>query len=493
MSLSIPYDPSLVLGNLVQPAKLDNLISIAELEEPINLKQESLNDLILMRRQLTMTLNELSNMGIGVEELKPLQDEINELDKDVVTAAVAYGKAVAENSKKILEAREKVIPMNKSIESPLDYTRTQIRKMPLSSDSLKLDAQYFSYDENDEDASNTMAQIKSYISAQTRFLGSKKSAEVTNEVQSQISHQTQNHDVDGTLIITATCTHKDAVLLAPFILDVDKAIRVWNMSGFKSKIKMDDPNSVKSLSEKEGTEDEEMMQIISGATYGSSFVGMVHVLKHEKTDTSQKMVSVAGSLQGQMETGGWFAETKGGFGVDASFAKDVKNLLSSQEISSHISLITMGIIPTIKSREVQIGVKTFAEFDPEKMMSKLATLANATKSDQKSVADSAEAARTGGKMLAIRNAEIKSVMSGLDEIDDGKNQMLDINSLMTSFEDFVEKALAGDIGVPINFYLKPITAVQLAQMWVAKYYPKKYLAISGDDSQDTENNKEEES
>ena len=30
---------------------------------------------------------------------------------------------------------------------------------------------------------------------------------------------------------------------------------------------------------------------------------------------------------------------------------------------------------------------------------------------------------------------------------------------------------SGDVGVPINYYLKPITAGQLAQMWVAKYLP----------------------
>ena len=73
-------------------------------------------------------------------------------------------------------------------------------------------------------------------------------------------------------------------------------------------------------------------------------------------------------------------------------------------------------------------------------------------------------------------------MSGLEKIDSGQNKMLDINSLMTAFEDYVEKALAGNIGVPINFYLKSITRAQLAQMWVAKYYPNKYLSISGDDS-----------
>jgi len=39
-----------------------------------------------------------------------------------------------------------------------------------------------------------------------------------------------------------------------------------------------------------------------------------------------------------------------------------------------------------------------------------------------------------------------------------------------------------EIGVPISFYLKPITRAQLAQMWVAKYYPGRFLGLQGDDS-----------
>ncbi|MDY7021094.1 MAG: hypothetical protein SWJ54_06990 [Cyanobacteriota bacterium] len=85
-------------------------------------------------------------------------------------------------------------------------------------------------------------------------------------------------------------------------------------------------------------------------------------------------------------------------------------------------------------------------------------------------------------MIQIRASEIHSVMLGLGEIDDGVNKMLDINTLMTAFEDYVNKALAGNIGVPVTYHLKPITRAQLAQMWVAKYYPNQYLSISGDDS-----------
>jgi hypothetical protein len=80
---------------------------------------------------------------------------------------------------------------------------------------------------------------------------------------------------------------------------------------------------------------------------------------------------------------------------------------------------------------------------------------------------------------------VTSVLSGLADIEKTTNQMLDINSLMQAFDDYVTRAGAakdGTFGVPINYYIKPITRSQLAQMWMSKYYPNKFMAISGDDS-----------
>jgi hypothetical protein len=182
-----------------------------------------------------------------------------------------------------------------------------------------------------------------------------------------------------------------------------------------------------------------------------------------------------------MKAGGWFANAEGGFGVSDSFSNDVKRMLSLQQISSHCSIITMGSIPSIKSNMVKVGVQQFADFDPASMMDKLATLQNATASDNDTVAEAASTARTGGQLTQLQTTQIKSVMSGLSDIDDGQNKMLDINALMTAFEDYVDKALAGNIGVPINYYLKSLTKAALAHLWVSKYFPQ-YLAISEDDS-----------
>lgn len=481
MAMTIPYDSSLVLGNVVHPETMKNLLDIAAAQAPVEAAQDELNSLITMKRSLDMTTQELLNMNVDTAQL---QSEIASVNQEISKSADSYAKLRITQEKAIKDLRAKQLAVHADIESPIDYVRTQIKKMPLSADSIKMDAQYFSFDENSQRAQNIISSVKAFVSESTSFLGDKLSTEAATAAATQLSRQLENHNVEGTLVITASCTHKDAALLAPFILDVDKAIRVWNsvFSSDNEKIKISTPAELAKIADEEGTSKELVLPILSGATYGSSFVGMVHVLRSESTQSSQEMASIAANMQSQFDIGCWYASEAGGFGVDSNFASDIKNMLSKQTVSSHVSLITMGSIPSIKSNQVKIGVKQFADFDPAKMMDKLATLANSTSSEKKSVAESAAAARTGKQMIEMQGATVNNVMLGLAEIDDGANQMLDVNSLMTAFEDYVAKAIAGEIGVPINYYVKNITRAQLAQMWVAKYFPGQYLAISGDDS-----------
>ena len=304
-----------------------------------------------------------------------------------------------------------------------------------------------------------------------------------------MNSQYGRHDIQGTLVISATCTHKDAVLLAPFVLDVDKALRVWNQVQTDQKhndqlIKPDDIKNIQKIAAQSDTpaDLQNALRLLSGATYGSCFIGMVHILNTSETMSDEEMTSVAASLQAQFKVGAFFADESGGFGVDSSFSNDAKNLLSSQNISSHCTLIAMGSIPSIKSNEVALGVKSFTDDDGAKSMAALAKIQNATADDFKSMDSSADSARTGGQFVALQTAKITAVLSGLSQIDDKANKMLDINSMMDAFEDYVEKCLSGNIGIPINYYLKSITKSQIAQMWMAKYYPGKFLAIQGDDN-----------
>ena len=486
MSTTIPYSPSLVLGSIVEPAAMDNLLAISAAQTPIDAAQETLNSFISMKRSLEMTVQELINMGL---DPKDLVKKVKEVGTDVDKAATTYATTRLEQELKLQPLRAKMQIVNASIESPIDYNRTQIKTMPLAADSLKMDAQFFTFDDNTENDSDALSNIKSYVSSATSFLGAGVSFDMAKTAVDQVEKQRQMHKISGTLVLTATCTHKEAQVLAPFCLDVDKAIRAWNQlfPSAKDKIRMDE-NSIKQIAEQEGTLGEKSFHIISGSTLGSSFVGMVHVLTTEKTTSSQDDGSSEGTrdAKGSLDLGAAVAYLRGGFGVDKSFASDVKRLLSTQNVTSHVTLITAGYIPTIKANSVLLGVKQFANFDPSDMMTSLAKLSDFTSADSTSVQQAATAARTKGEFAALKTATITSVMQSLSQLDDGQNAMLDISSMVVAFEDYVKTASEAtseaSIGVPINYYLKPITRTQLAEMWVSKYYPNKYLDIQGDDT-----------
>lgn len=483
MPTSIPYDPSLELANIVPQNTLNTLLNIAQAQAPVDAAQDALNRAIMTVRSLDMTMSEMVNMGIDASKVTK---SLTQAKENVQSSAQNLIDAKLKAWPEINKLRGELSGLHESLESPVDYNRTEIKQMPLSADSLNFDAQYFSHDGEQQGSSSSLAAISSYVSAATSFLGDKFSSQATASAQQQVSQQMEHHDVEGTLIITAGCTHRMAAILAPFVIDVDKGVRVFNRLFPDNMIKTNSVASMAKIAQAQDTKNEKSFSILSGANYGSSFIGMVHVLRTEDTQASQKMKSVAASLQAQMEVSCWFESEKGGFGADSSFANDAKRLLSEQNISSHISLISMGGIPSVVSNEVQLGVQKFADFDPAAMMGKLAAFQNATNASDSSVAQAADKARTGQTMMAINHQQITSVMSGLQAVDDGSNKMLDINSLMTAFEDYIQKAIDGKVGVPINYFIKPITASQLAQMWIAKYYPAQYVTAAGDDTKPAE-------
>lgn len=302
--------------------------------------------------------------------------------------------------------------------------------------------------------------------------------EVGTAASRQVSRQVGSHSIEGTLVLSVACTHKNASVVAPFVLHPDKAIKVWNHLCPGSKLDPTDRASMMKVSMNDSQEDKEKFSIISGTTFGSSFVGMVHVLNSSTTSAGESLTSAANSLKATMDTGAWFAKANGKVGVDAKFASDVKNLLSQQNIQSHVSLLTMGVIPSMVASEVGLAVEKFATFDPKTSMEAVAAIQNATVSEQSTVKQMAEASRTGGQAAELQGKTIEASLSALATIDDGKNKILDVNSMMTALDDYLKKAAEGNSGVPINYYLKDIDSKSLAQLWVAKYYPGKSLILT---------------
>lgn len=476
MPSSIPYDhPSLTLGNVIDPALLARLKQLGSLQSKIDAAQDKMNSHMMLKRSLDMTVTELQAMNIDTSDLNV---KIRDVEKSISDAAVNYAAVRLDSETQMQAVKEQIAEAAtmEGIESPVDFESTGIQEFPLSSDSIKFDAQYFAYE--DTNPSGSIDAIEKYIREAAGGLGSRASNDIAKASSGQISLQQKNHALSGTLIITANCTHKKSVLLSPCVIDVDKAIPVWNKLFPGSRIDATDEEKLRELSGQEEDKESPGISILSGASYGSSFVGMVHILKQDGAIAGKgsSLTALANSLQEKLTISGWLEEASGGFGLDPSLTDDIRNLLSTQRITAHITVVVMGCIPSIRSNQLQTGVRAFADADTSKLTSGLSSIINATSSEKKTVSQSANAGKTGAQVLSMQNATIQSIISGLGKIDQSANKMLDINSMMAAYEDYLEEVRKGGSGVPVSFYLKTLSQQQLAKLWLDKYYPEKDVA-----------------
>ena len=472
MPAIISYDhPSLVLGNIVDPRILDLINKAASLQSKIDLAREKMNSYVMMKRSLAMTINELTDMNVDVSDLKT---KVKDLDASITTAATDYMNVRIESETSMQQFRLQLLDLESgsSAESPVDFSNSVIKRLPLASESMQLDVQYFSFGSNMED--DVIANVEKYVRESTGNLGS-RSDDMAKAASAQLGRQKQNHNLAGTLIITASCLHRNVTLLEPCVLDIDKAIAAWNNSpvGSTDKINTGDLQEVnKQMEEGSGTQDEKYMSILSGAAYGSGFVGMVHIVKTDTADTGPSD-EVITQLKQKLAIGGWLGDAAGGFGVDEGVLEDVKKMLSTQSVSSHVSAIVMGAVPSIASSQLKSGVKKLLQPDPDVVKSTLTVMESSPDSTTVSVDSMAGAARNGNRLLNMQSATMRNVLRGLGEIDHGSNKVLDVNSLMSAFENYIQciRDKDGSAGIPVKFYIKHLTKKQLLEQWAAKYYP----------------------
>lgn len=482
MPSTIPYDPTLVLANVVDQGRIDNVIGISRLRAITDAAQAELNSHLHSKRSLDATRTELQNLGIKVDNLTKA---MGTLDVDIENAAVNLATQKIKVERQVQALSKNVNRVNANIESPVDYNKTEIKSLPLASNSIDLDVQYFNREENDENAQSFASTIGNYVSARTSgWLGPSGSSQMSTNAQKQVSKQLQNHSITGTLVISISCTHKKASILAPLVINPDKGIKVWNRLFKDDPLNPSDLNAMTALAEEASTRtgNERSFSLVSGMTYGSSFVGMVHILNTTKTRAEQKMSSLATSVQATVQKNLWIRGASGSFGLNGSVTRQVQDLFSAQNVTSHVTLLCMGVIPSIAANDLKLGVKQFADMSPAANMEAIAKIQGSTVGDQESTQKAAEAARTGQQMISLQTAKIESALSALKDTDERSNKILDINSMMAALDDFVAKAAEGEGGVPLNVYLKDVTKIDLAELWIAKYYPQK-VQIRVDDSE----------
>lgn len=476
---TIPYDPGLVLGNIIQPERIENLMAIADKQKPQIAANETLKNLLRSTYKLRLIYQMMINQKVDIDTLDELHQELETLKDETAEAAVELATATitAENEIFELKKSQGQTTITKNIESPIDYYISSIKQFELSFDSLNFDVQFFRKEEVD-DSSNAHASAISGYAAQSQqsWGGYSQDSAFCGSYHSTAVSQSQNHDIEGTIVITANCTHKMADVFAPLVLDPRKTMEAWNYT-FEDDFLDSDPRSVfeAAMETEEGSGENgneiNKLSLLSGVTKGSSFVGYVHILRRERTQSTQRASSTAAAVRSSIRASLWVDQLTGGSSATKSSAKTAASMLSNSSVENQVNLIVQGCLPSIVANDVPSTVKRLKP-SPEAIMSQLQAISGASNdSVNKSPAASASDARTGAQFATLNNEHQTRTIEKVEEVNTEHNKVIDCASMMQAFTDYVQKCHDGQCGIPINFYIKQLTKADVAKCYIRRFYP----------------------
>ena len=138
MPRAIPFDPSLELGGVVPQDHIEALEAVSARQGEVDGALAQLNSMMMLKRKLEMTAAELVAIGIPVTNL---QTRLESVSQEIEEAATRYAEVCVVNLPEIASMQAALPGLSEHYESPLDYSRSMIKKLPLSSDSIEMDAQ----------------------------------------------------------------------------------------------------------------------------------------------------------------------------------------------------------------------------------------------------------------------------------------------------------------------------------------------------------------
>mmetsp|Transcript_2818 Transcript_2818/g.3327 ORF Transcript_2818/g.3327 Transcript_2818/m.3327 type:complete len:503 (-) Transcript_2818:63-1571(-) len=477
--VSIPFDPTLNLGQIVIQQKMLDLMEMAEISATVDAAMEKMNNLIRISYSLTRIKQEMVNIGLTDDDkLAKLEEKVLQIKNASVDAAIEYADISVEgeeltNAAKVRQGQKAI---GKVPESPIDYQQSTVTSFPLASDSLKFDVQYVRNETQEDSSYSHTSSLSSAAGASMSTLaGPNYSASYSASTSSSINESSSSNKIEGTIVISAFATHKNASVIDPFILDPDKAVSTWNQMYPDDFLDVNPKGIIGAAMEadtdKKPIAEKKTVNLLSGCNKASSFVAFVHVLQEEATKSSQSASSSAASMQAQIETELWAASISGSFGTSMSSSTMSKSITSTSRVENHANLVCNGCIPNIAANTVTTTVRSLKP-DPTEIMGSLGAMQEGSNNAMTNNLEAAAGgAKTGTAYQSLNEDFLSNSVSAINDITNEDNKIIDINSVFNAFTQFVTNAQEGDGGVPLNFMIKRLSKADIAKCYIRRYYP----------------------
>jgi len=456
-SNSIPYDNTLVVGNFIPTQRIESLKELAKLQQKVNGDEEAYNNVFQNKLQLEMSIREFKALGVSIpESITEALENQNEALKNALVQLTNSRISYAGQYNTQMQNKDQTL-IGSMPASPIDLGKSKLANFDFSSDSMKMTVQSFFFSINDQESQSKIKAAAESIAGTFDGFGSHSKTDATHVSEDTLNKALQAEKNIDVVVVTIVSTHKSTQTFSPMSLNVDRMIRAYKAL-VEGKEEWE-PN--------EECDSKPAIHLLTGRTFGSAFVGFIFY--KSTVDTSQEETSVTKQNQAtaSFKQKIYFRASAGGSSTLSNEAVDaVSKLTEKKKVQSFINIYVQGIISSVKSNEVQMGIRTM---DLTAAANNAVTQFNQVAGDADTLKTETDAAAQKNQFVDAMNSQTSNLMTTLNEIQDRKNRVYDANALMTAIDDYVERANNAVNGVPLNFMVDSYSECDIRDLYLDKY------------------------
>jgi hypothetical protein len=410
---------SLPLGYMIPPGILKQLEQLDLSRQLIAIARAKLDVILEHKAKLIAMAGQLQAINVDVSSLQEKIEALNgQIDNAGQELAAIQLSQIEETQKNQLAIARKLESLRQII--AVDWSQSTLDTPPTGSESVTLDLAFVPYAKD-----NATQQWATVDQTMRRMAVYEHTSDVLAQLNSQIEVQQKTEGFIGFFMLSASCTHAYHRKISRLALIPGMAVASWNELAEDSQQRID-TTDIAALVKTAAADGK--MGIVNEVCTASAFLGVLYVFDKSEQKSIEQLGQSQQMTEQLLQLGGWLNFNMGKAGIDDAIAEVVKTQLGLNKIACQLSFFSIG------------------------------ATTHATSSLVKDTAPS----------LNGQQQNTAPVLRNLSEIEQQRNNAIDINTLFQAYENYLNEIRKPSVftGVPIGYAYKYLYRTEIVQLWL---------------------------
>eukprot|EP01084_Bolivina_argentea_P302751 522616_1 len=220
------------LGSIIQPKILDSMAEEAAIRGKIAKLTQMDTELESTVLELTLQKNRIMNDrenspedNANREEIPTLLAKIDRLAnmrKNILAAKINEYETLIVLQEKSYSAEHPNATFHSDTQSPVNWSLSKIDYFDRAHDSIEVSARFFDANIGKQKALSHIYNVADAVTTATKKFGNNINETMVEATHNSITHTVEDHNVESTLLLTATAYHRFVKQIVPLVIDPDQ-------------------------------------------------------------------------------------------------------------------------------------------------------------------------------------------------------------------------------------------------------------------------------